>query len=50
MQTGAADLLLLDYGDVEAGAGPVEGGGVSARPTADYDDVELLGDRAPPGV
>ena len=43
VQARAADLVLLDHGDRQAGGGAVEGGRVAARAAADDDDVELLG-------
>lgn len=42
VQTGATDLVALDDGDVETGRGAVEGCGVTAGSSSDYDDIELL--------
>jgi hypothetical protein len=49
VEAGAADLLLLDHRHVQAGGGPVEGGGIAAGAPADHHDVELFGDGTPPG-
>src|SRR5439155_26050174 len=43
VQASAADLLLLDHGDVEAGGGAVQGGGVAPGASTDHDHVELFG-------
>src|SRR5205823_1596489 len=42
MQAGTPDALLLDHGDVHPRAGAVEGRGVSARATTEYDEVEVV--------
>ena len=42
VQARAADLVLLDHGDLEAGRGAVERGGIAPRPAPDDDDVELF--------
>ena len=49
VQAGAADLLLLDHRDVEAGGGAVQRGGVAARAAADDDEVSSIS-HAPPSV
>ena len=43
VQARAADLLLLDYGDVEPGQPAAEGRSVTSRTTADNHHIELLG-------
>ena len=45
VQAGAADLLLLHHGDVEAGQAAVEGRRVAGGAAADDHDVESLGRR-----
>jgi hypothetical protein len=39
----AADALLLDHGDREAGGRAVQGGGIPAWPPTENDDVEVIG-------
>ena len=43
VQAGAADLLLLDHGDVETGRRAVQSGRVAARSPADDHDVVVVG-------
>ena len=43
VQAGAADLGLLDHGDVETRQAAAQGGGVAGGTAADDDDIELLG-------
>ena len=43
VQAGAADLVLLDDGDVETGQPATQGSGVAGGTAADNHDIELLG-------
>ena len=45
MQAGAANLFLLDHGDVESGQTAAQGCGIAGRTATDDNDVELLGRR-----
>ena len=48
METGAADLLLLDDRDRQAGCACVQRRRIASRPTADHYDVELAAFPAAP--
>jgi hypothetical protein len=50
VQAGPPDFVLLDDRDPQPGGTPVEGGGIAARTTTNYDDVVLINTPGPPGL